>query len=771
MRRTRFGLIAGLLAGVLAACGGGGGGEGSSVPVATQVLSGVVAGGAPVIGQVTVKDSAGTTRTALIEADGNYQVDGEGLLAPFILRARGTVGGRTIQYHSYAVESDTTAGNTVNITPFTDLIVANAAQQLASEFFDDGTFDSVSEQDIADQETALQAKLQDVLTAAGVGAAVDLLHSAFRADHSGLDLVLDVVRVEVDAATRVATLTNFLDNTSITDDLTDSADVSAPLAVTSDLSTTQTHLQAILARFRALETLFATGLPTTSQLDHFFAADFLNQDQGKSQFLTELSTEVGIVGLTFAHISIEAIDQTPGAETATVTFRVAVNGTTDPEPETWQLAKNGTTWEVRGDRSIVEYYVGFICARSFSADGTDQGQGCGINVDVNDFDPTNNGSGNGLIASARATLHRDDLPVSGSDVFLGVPQFGAAGELRVFDTDYSDDFMGFGSGSDQIDATLFQAGDVLTIELFTGELNTSTPGVIGSPIGSISETVPFAPHANAATAPYPAATTATRTAFASYTGGTLPIGWTLAEGTVIEETLLRVCDDSSCLEVRDEDLSGAAGYLALDLSSLDQAATTYHAELRIYAADGNGQSFMTSYEGNLEGPSATGGGDPALTCATESTWDETADGGLGAPLTPYSFAAFEQIVTACGTAVAIPAWLPGKTLVSSDGTESSVFFADGTGEYHDAGTLVATFAWTIETGGTHAYLVMTADVDIEPGVTMSFQETHAVLGITGDGTTGTTIEIKAYSEQSNFSDMVRATGIDGDVWQDVLTVQ
>ena len=99
-------------------------GSSSNAPAA-KTLSGTAAAGAAIIGTVTVKGSLGNTKSELIEADGTYNVDVTGLTAPYRLRAQGTVGGRTYKLHSYAQEAD--IGGNVNITPFTDLIIANAA--------------------------------------------------------------------------------------------------------------------------------------------------------------------------------------------------------------------------------------------------------------------------------------------------------------------------------------------------------------------------------------------------------------------------------------------------------------------------------------------------------------------------------------------------------------------------------------------------------------------------------------------------------------------
>ena len=150
-------------------CGGGGGGT----PAAPTTLSGTAAAGAALIGTVTVKGALGNTKSALIEADGTYDVDVTGLTAPYRLRAQGTVGGRTYKLHSYAVAAD--VGGNVNITPFTDLIVANAAQQIAESFFDSSTTTELDPAVVEAQEDALQAKLQDVFTAVGVDAAINLL--------------------------------------------------------------------------------------------------------------------------------------------------------------------------------------------------------------------------------------------------------------------------------------------------------------------------------------------------------------------------------------------------------------------------------------------------------------------------------------------------------------------------------------------------------------------------------------------------------------------
>ncbi|RJQ14655.1 MAG: hypothetical protein C4560_11815 [Nitrospiraceae bacterium] len=80
----------------LTACGGGGGGGGgssSSNPSAPDVVSGVAATGAPIVGQVSLKDSVGNNvdrGPVPTNADGSFSFDVTGLTPPFFLFAEET---------------------------------------------------------------------------------------------------------------------------------------------------------------------------------------------------------------------------------------------------------------------------------------------------------------------------------------------------------------------------------------------------------------------------------------------------------------------------------------------------------------------------------------------------------------------------------------------------------------------------------------------------------------------------------------------------------
>ena len=124
-------LIASAMTIIIAGCGGGGGGGGSSasgsassVPVVSS-LSGVAAVGTPIINaDVHLVCATGNAPTpAKTGAAGNWQVALNGQGFPCAVKVSGgTVNGssNTNAYHSVAV-----GATTVNVTPLTDLLVAN----------------------------------------------------------------------------------------------------------------------------------------------------------------------------------------------------------------------------------------------------------------------------------------------------------------------------------------------------------------------------------------------------------------------------------------------------------------------------------------------------------------------------------------------------------------------------------------------------------------------------------------------------------------------
>lgn len=101
---------------MLAGCGGSGG-------ISSEVVSGTAAVGAPLSGQVSLKDSASPAqeKSTVIASDGTFAIDVTGMKAPFVLQATGTADGTDYKLLSFAE-----GAGTANINPLTDAIVACA---------------------------------------------------------------------------------------------------------------------------------------------------------------------------------------------------------------------------------------------------------------------------------------------------------------------------------------------------------------------------------------------------------------------------------------------------------------------------------------------------------------------------------------------------------------------------------------------------------------------------------------------------------------------
>ena len=597
--------------------GGPGSGDDSRVGQQNQtLLKGTAAAGAPIIGTVVVKGSKGGIVSRQIEANGNYSVDVSELTAPYMLRASGTVGGRGYTLHSFAEAAD--IGKTVNITPFTDLIVANAAGQVARDYFESGDFSTLTPEKIAVEEEALQNKLQSVFTELGVEDTIDLLHTSFSANHTRLDAALDIVRVEVNAESNIATLTNVIDNTTLLDSISDdSQDQSGTLQVVSNLNTVEGDMEAITQRFAELTTKFTTGLPSASDLEPFFAANFSSDDQDRRQFLTDITTDPDLVGLRFEGVAISNLDHEAG--TADISVQIRTSERALDAIDGWKIKKQGETWKILGDQRIAEVLSSFQCIHSEN-DPADIEYGCDLNIDIRDGNPDNN-QGLGKVRSARITLQRKGEPVSGTVIYAGEGQGSGdpsaqSGELALFDSDYNDDAISLG-GNGGLSPSLFKDNDSARIALFTAPLTVTggVASVTGDPIATYDIPIPKAPlpMAKVSSHAYPAISSATKTTLQAFTGGDLTVSWTLPTNSGLrnEQVLFIACDaDGDCVnEEKWKPAGTSVTFNGIDLTSSGVDKAPIGSEIRVYSIDEFGREFTAVYHTPANGGDTTGTGD------------------------------------------------------------------------------------------------------------------------------------------------------------------
>lgn len=179
-------------AALLAACGGGDDTPASNATPsgATVAISGTAATGAAIANAtVTAVDAAGATVTATTGADGKFTIQVAEDSAPYALRITDAAGK---VWYSYAP-----AAGTANITPLTTLALAEAAanKPLADVIAAWGStrLDSAA---VLEAAKKVNANLQAVMQAANVNyASANIFADAFNADGTGLDAVLDAMRV------------------------------------------------------------------------------------------------------------------------------------------------------------------------------------------------------------------------------------------------------------------------------------------------------------------------------------------------------------------------------------------------------------------------------------------------------------------------------------------------------------------------------------------------------------------------------------------------
>lgn len=544
-----------LLAGtalLVSACGGGGGTTGSTGGgVQSTTLKGTAAAGASIIGTVTIKDSTtptAQTQTVKIMADGTYTADVAGYKAPYMVRADGYVGGN--EYHLYSAATSADLGGTINVTPLTDLIMANIAGSVAKTYFDNGSFSGLTAAQLSTEADALKAKLLPILNAIGVSGSIDLLRASFSTDHTGLDAVLDTVKITTDTTTNVATITNVINQEKITSNLSGGT-YSGTLTGTGVL-TGVTDIQAISAGFKQFTSLFANSVPSDTNptlLALFDSATFMHSGEDLASFLSEITTDNSMIGIAFTNVSLLSMDTAKG--TAVIAFDVLQNGIVQQDaPKSWSMIKKADgKWYMQGDQRIARVYID---SRA-KYDGVSKTIQSGFRLDIQDL------GGKG-ITSAVVTGKGLTAPVTLINN-IAYSYFTIPGNSAM---DYY--FM-----TDTQIGTIADTGEVYTISLYAGTTLMAT----------YTEKIAKRPYLTSelTSANFALFTSATVTQFYAFTGGDLPISWTLPAGLT-----------DGWLGLNLSDISGNSAYVEY---SLAPTATSKTATLK--AQTSTGQTFIPAY--------------------------------------------------------------------------------------------------------------------------------------------------------------------------------
>ncbi|AJE04219.1 carboxypeptidase-like regulatory domain-containing protein [Geobacter pickeringii] len=197
MRKLLCGIV--FMWGALAACGGGGNSTTTNQPAGgTTTVTGTAATGKPIANAtITLRDGSGNTKTATSDANGKYTLDVSGLTPPYLLKV--TTAGGTL----YGVATQT---GTANLHQFTNLIIRNwykaQGKDLDTEYVKSGAVSVPTKTEVDTIEAAIRQIIGTWLQAKGVDiTSFSLLNSAFDANGSGFDSVLDVLKVNISSGT------------------------------------------------------------------------------------------------------------------------------------------------------------------------------------------------------------------------------------------------------------------------------------------------------------------------------------------------------------------------------------------------------------------------------------------------------------------------------------------------------------------------------------------------------------------------------------------
>lgn len=415
----------------MAGCGSGGGGSsagsgGGGGGTAATVISGTAAFGSPITGGtctgslggvVTLRDSASPAHTATVATDcnGNYSFSlGSTFQPPYMVSVSYTVGGVAYQLTSAgtAASINSSGQGTINITPLTNLIIANVGHDLVSNIFSNANYASLlTPAALAAGQSALDQQIAPLLSQLGLSATIDLLGSSFQANGTGVDALLNVLSVNIDPITKLATITNALNSASVVDNITSTTLNTTAISTAGTTSSALTDLQGIEAAFQAFATQLAAGNASSPGLIALFdATNFLHDGMGLTTFLQ------GIVGNTSAGGAVQSaltLSPVPSYASAAVPVSATASYRVDFDHGGANFIlyhSSAGPWIILGDQQLAasQVYSDSGAVMPGAAGNTSQMTCSGLEIDVKD-----NGAFTAPQALSYAIVTGPGLPAGG----------------------------------------------------------------------------------------------------------------------------------------------------------------------------------------------------------------------------------------------------------------------------------------------------------------------------------------------------------------------
>ena len=536
-------------------------------------LSGTVAVGAPMLNaKVTVKDANGATRSATAAANGSYSgIDIAGLVAPFSVQACGLVDGNYTCFYSVVQ-----AAGTANVTPLTNATVALAlGSDPAAMFATTGPVAPPSASDIAAQNLKLQTALADLLLKAGV-AGIDFVTTAFTADRTGMDKVLDSVKVST--GTDGATSKSFVQmegiigsgNVFLDKDAATAGALAAGTGADVDLKGISTIFAdgMSFAISAADELTCATRMSAANIFDNSFSLDIGAgvpiTKTNAAAMICKFAGMSGLLGGAVANPVLRDCDFTSDVthKVCTVGFTLVKEDVSFDGAELAVILRPGAAWKLLGRDSPYEIHVGAAIQRTLRVDlpagAVTLPAPAYTRALTFDIAASNDVSATGVRA---AKVYQRNLDNSGweltplatltlTDACLSQVRPGEKLRLGLVGSSCGSSWLSLGDSGDGVDAAaigdklidnFYRRGRKVKVELFANVAATGTPVVVIKRVDGV-------PPKFAALAGFPwiEMDAATKLSLATYDGAAATFGVTWTPNRVVSGKDITFCLDGRC---------------------------------------------------------------------------------------------------------------------------------------------------------------------------------------------------------------------------------
>lgn len=294
---------------ILSGCSGGSGegtgassvgSESSSATAVAGYLSGTAAVGAPLgLANVKITCTGGGSKTGKTNSLGVYSVDvSSSCSAPFHVKVSSSNG----EVETIAVNS----GTIVNVTPLTQLIARRAVggSDLVAKLADVDVSKMNAAQNAIKEALKAYAVAVDISASPEAFLATDLVSGSFSANGTGIDKLLDLIKIEGTGNTYDIKIgaTPIAVNVDATVVITppDSNQVSAAATAAAATSTT---LEGIRAYTKALTAAFKNGRPSEAVFNQMMDAGLLHQGKSRAELYEDLDGS-DVKGLEFRNVVV-----------------------------------------------------------------------------------------------------------------------------------------------------------------------------------------------------------------------------------------------------------------------------------------------------------------------------------------------------------------------------------------------------------------------------------------------------------------------------------